>query len=666
MKKILKHIILFLIQSIERYEYRNLDLDENNISKKILDSQYIDDYEIETDNGWDPISKIHKTQSYTIWRLELENGMWLEGADNHILFDSYMQEIFIKDLRLEHYIQTKEGLQKIINIVKYPYKVSMYDITVTSDNHRFYSNGILSHNTTTISAFFAWYLCFHTDRNLAILANKQATTFEIVRKVTEVFKGLPFFLKPGIESIGAGGMRLDNGCMLVSQATTDSAQIGFTIHILYIDEFAHIKPSIANPFWTSVYPTLSSSIISQCIISSTPKGKENLFFELWDRANRGKNTFVFKRVDYWEVAEHNTPEWIGKMKANFGEERFAQEFELKFDITSKNLLSASQLIWTKRLTQITGPYEFRELEKTDLDDLIYRKLEWHPNFNPNNIDPNDRFVLSIDLAEGKDEEELKDNDFNVIQIFKIQLKSLVKLRKLRRDEHLIENLFRMEQIGVYHDNIQDETMLGKVAKSISFDQFNPENVKTVIEMNFNGKAALNEYQRHDNYFDGIVMRSFHTSPIPGEKQPPKKPGFKQRRDKDHFCRLAKKLIGEKTIIANHEETFLEFSAFEKVKTQWRGVGRHDDLAISLINLARLYVEPEYREWLYNYLEEIPTSLAKEFALKITDEPFDESEMDDDMFSALYIDEKQSIKEIFDYESKDKMRYRPSTSILITK
>ena len=63
---------------------------------------------------------------------------------------------------------------------------------------------------------------------------------------------------------------------------------------------------------------------------------------------------------------------------------------------------------------------------------------------------------------------------------------------------------------------------------------------------------------------------------------------------------------------------------------------------------------------------MPTSLAKEFALKITDEPFDESEMDDDMFSALYTDEKETLKEIFEYESKDKMRYRPSTTIMITK
>jgi hypothetical protein len=66
----------------------------------------------------------------------------------------------------------------------------------------------------------------------------------------------------------------------MSQATTKTAQIGFTIHLLYMDEFAHIQPNIARDFWRSVYPTLSSSNLSQCIITSTPNGQENLFFEL--------------------------------------------------------------------------------------------------------------------------------------------------------------------------------------------------------------------------------------------------------------------------------------------------------------------------------------------------------------------------------------------------
>ena len=56
MKKTLKSIILYLIELIEKYEFRNLDLDENDVSKKIIKSIDIDDYEIETDTGFKPIN----------------------------------------------------------------------------------------------------------------------------------------------------------------------------------------------------------------------------------------------------------------------------------------------------------------------------------------------------------------------------------------------------------------------------------------------------------------------------------------------------------------------------------------------------------------------------------------------------------------------------------
>jgi len=230
-----------------------------DMTEKLIESYDIEKFEIQTDKGFKPISFIHKTKPFSVFRVELQNGYFIDAADNHIVFDSMMSQVFVKNLRSGDFIQTDVGLQRVISITEYSPSVCMYDVTVDSDDHRFYGNGVLSHNTTTIAAYFAWYLCFHTDRNLAILANKQATTFEIVNKVTDVFKGLPFFLKPGILSIGAGGMRLDNGCMLTSQATTKTAAIGFAIHVLYIDEFAHIQQNIARDFWRSVYPTLSSS-----------------------------------------------------------------------------------------------------------------------------------------------------------------------------------------------------------------------------------------------------------------------------------------------------------------------------------------------------------------------------------------------------------------------
>lgn len=515
--------------------------------------------------------------------------------------------------------------------------------------------------TTTIAAYFAWYLCFHTDRNLLILANKQTTAVEIVDKVTQVFRGLPFFLKPGITSIGKMGMRLDNGCMLTSQATTKTAAIGFAIHVLYMDEFAHIPQNIARDFWRSVYPTLSSSLISQCIVSSTPHGQDNLFFDLWDRSTRGENSFINKRVDYWEVPGHDE-EWAEQMIQDFGEEEFAQEFGLKFDVKTNNLLGGNQLAWLKRLSKIFK-YKNIELEKTELDKDLYENLMWRTDFDPNkDIDTKlDRFAISVDIAEGKDIDEQKDTDYNIAAIHKISLKSLPKLKKLRKDEHRIQNLFRIEQVGLYRDNVKDEEILGKVTKAIVFDQFNPEVVKLGVEMNFNGKAYLNEFSNHDNYYEGIVVHSYHTAPIPGEKPPRKKAGFKVRGDKEYFVKLGRKLIENRTIIPTEKETYLEFNAFGKNKQgKYKGIGRHDDTVMAELNLGRMYEEPEYADWLYDYLEELPESPAKKYAMEILKEPYDESNESDEMFNALYgiEDEKTNINEIFNINSNDRQRYRP--------
>ncbi len=489
--------------------------------------------------------------------------------------------------------------------------------------------------TTTISAFFAWYLCFHTDRNMLILANKQATTTEIVSKVVNVFRGLPFFLKPGIRKIGALGLSLDNGCMLTSQATTKTAAIGFTIHVLYIDEFAHINQKLARSFWRSVYPTLSSSMVSQCIISSTPDGVDNLFFEIWDKANRGKNSFKWKRVDYWEVPEHDDA-WAEQQKADFGEEEFAQEYELSFDRKSNLLLSGSDLMWIRRLST---KYKYYELEKTKLDEMIYRDLlKWHPNFDPNgDIDSRlVRFIFSNDIADGKDEEDDKDNDYNVTTIWMVEPKSISKIRRLRKDERIIKNLFRLRQIGVFRDNIGDEDIMAKVNKSVVFDQFPKETSKWVIEMNFNGKAYLNKLMEHDDYSEDMVMRSYHTAPVPGEKPPRKKAGFKVTSNKEYFCKLGKKLISQKTIIPNEKETLAEFGSFGKVKNTYKGIAKHDDIAMSTLNLSRLYEEPEYSDWLYDFLDQMPVSILKNFMLQIIQEPTDSAtEVTDDQFKAFY-------------------------------
>jgi len=505
--------------------------------------------------------------------------------------------------------------------------------------------------TTTVSAFFAWYLCFHNDRNLLIIANKQATTTEIVRKVIDVFRGLPYFLKPGIHNIGKLGLILDNGCMLSSQATTKTASIGFTIHLLYIDEFAHIPNNISKSLWRSVYPTLSSSDVSQCIITSTPNGMTNLFFDIWDKSTKGKNSFVNKRTDYWEV-EGRDEAWVEKMRRDFGEEEFAQEYELSFDSQANLLLNIDQLKW---LNKIHSKFVYKDLENSTLDEELYKdKLLWHKDFDPNaGFDENEfRFILANDIAEGKDIEEVKDNDFNITNIFSVELKSLAKLRTLRKDEHTIKNLFRINQVGIYRDNIDDEEIMAKINQTVIFEHLGTEICKLVTEMNFNGKSFLQKLSTHDEFYDDLMMHSYHTAPIPGEKPPRKKPGYKTRSDKNYFVKLGRKLIKAKTLIPKDKTSYEEFGSFGKVKNTYKGIAKHDDTVMATLNISRFYEEDEYSEWLEDFLENLPMSPAKKFAMEIIKEPYDENEIDDGLFKAMHdhndvaYDESALLKQVF--------------------
>jgi hypothetical protein len=661
MRNFLKYIILFLIQFIEKFEY--LTVKHNN---KIIDSIDIDNKYVDTPEGFSKINQIHKTKPFYLYRVELENNSFIEGADKHILFDNLDNEIFIKDLKVNDYIKIKNGICKVTKIKKYPFKVFMYDITIDNLSHTYFSNDIKSHNTTTVSAFFSWYMCFHNDRNLAILANKQDTAFEIVSKVKDVFRGLPFFMKPGIFTIGEGGMRLDNGCHLTSQATTKTAQIGYTIHVLYADEFAHIQSNIVNDFWRSVYPTLSSSMVSQCIITSTPASEYDLFFEIWSKSIKGKNSFLPFRVDYWEVPEHDA-KWAEETKANFGEDKFAQEYELLFNRGDSLLLGASDFNFIKKIEK---DYIFQDLSRVDLDESLYRNLVWHPDFDPNkNFDKKTtRFILSVDTGEGKDEDEAKDNDYNICNIFKVEVRSLSQLKKLRKDEAKLKNMFRLTQVGLYRDNIKDEENCAKVARSLVFEQFNEDLCKILIEMNFNGKHFLDKFSQHDKFDDLVVLHTYHTKPIVGDKLPlRKKAGFKVGQDKELFCKIGKQLITKKLIVINETETAREFQGFGKDKRgKYHGVGVHDDIAMSTLNIARLYEENEYEEWLYDLFEDLPDSPTKKYIGQLLEEYVEEDEVEDNLYKAMYEDSKKESNEsavlkLLNNSQKD-MRYIPSSTL----
>ena len=376
-----------------------LDAFEKN-DEKLIHSFRLKGIKVETDTGFKSVSHIHMTKKFVLYKILLENGFSLECADTHILFDENMEEIFVKDLSVGDFIQTKHGIKKIIKKEKLNNKICMCDITVDDDNHRYYTNGILSHNTTTSALFMLHYILFNVDKNALVLGNKRKTAVEILDKAKKIFTELPYFLRPGIYKWNEGEIVLDNGCRLMAEATTINSGISFTFHCVLADEFAHIKPTILDKFYNNLFPTITAGK-ARFMITSTQNGY-NLFYRLYKSAEAGENEYAHFKTDWDEVPEWDPEkqmfvprdeEWHRLQVANYGsEEAFNAQFGTNFDI------NANTLIDTKIISRFN--HEAVEFKPRELPGVMFAEhFYWHPEYDLQQA-KNDYFVITTDISEG--------------------------------------------------------------------------------------------------------------------------------------------------------------------------------------------------------------------------------------------------------------------------
>jgi DNA repair exonuclease SbcCD ATPase subunit len=192
------------------------------LNRKFVDSINLSEWQIETDTGWEDVTHIHKTISYDKWRLELDNGIFLECADDHIVFDENFQEIFVKDLIPgKSIIQTKSGPHKVTHVENLNTSEHMYDITVDSDNHRYYTNDVLSHNTAFIDAItFSLYKKAYRNINLPQLVNninQKDCVAEIEFSIGDTEWMVRRGLAPNIFEIYKNGEILDQHSSVIEQ-----------------------------------------------------------------------------------------------------------------------------------------------------------------------------------------------------------------------------------------------------------------------------------------------------------------------------------------------------------------------------------------------------------------------------------------------------------------
>lgn len=205
----------------------------DTIERKFTEIYDASEWLIDTDTGWEPLIDIKETVEYQVWILKLESGKHLECADDHIVFLEDYSEIFVKDLLPGDKILTDAGVDAVIEVAPTLLYENMYDVGVDSENHRYYSNGILSHNTTCAAGYLLWYAMFNSDQTILISAHKYAGAQEIMQRVRYGYESCPDHIRAGVVNYNKGSIEFENGSRIVSATTTENTGRGMAISLLY-------------------------------------------------------------------------------------------------------------------------------------------------------------------------------------------------------------------------------------------------------------------------------------------------------------------------------------------------------------------------------------------------------------------------------------------------
>lgn len=534
----------------------------DQITRKFVEQIDASDWEILTDSGYKPIITSNKTIEYIVYEIVLENGYSLRCADNHIIFDELFNEIFAKDLIIGQYIQTDIGISRVKSVSNLEYYENMYDLSVDSEDHRFYTNGILSHNTTCVAAYLCWYLIFNDDKSVALLANKLASAQEVMDRLQEMYMGLPKFLQSGVIDWNKRSFKLANKSKAFTSATTASGIRGKSINLLYVDETAIIPNTVADKFFASTYPTISSGETTKIIMTSTPYGL-NHFWKFWSEAEQGINGFVPVRVDYWEHPKHDQ-KWAEAQRKLLGDLKFNQEILMDFQGSSASLIDGVKV--------------------SQLPTKIGKEI--FPNYTEYDSPKRDEFgkvtgsyIITVDTSRGVD---LDYSAFVVIDINQMPYKVVAK----------------------YSDNSISPLMYPEVIFKVA-TRYN--NAFVLIETNDLGQQVA-DILFYDLEYENVYMSIKDKIKEGGGNK--KTPGIRTtKRTKSIGCSQLKTLIESDHLEVNDIDIISELSTFIRKGTSYAADdGKHDDLVICLVMFAYLTQENVFKE-LFDF------SLRQEFIKK---------------------------------------------------
>ena len=576
------------------------------------------------DNKWIPKSEADADAERLVWSTKSINDLVLamdQGYKPKVAMPFYEGKQFLRrgNIVFDYTDDEIAELAKCANDIVYfaeKYAVVMTDEGVQQVKLRDYQKDLLKdfqHNrfnvvlasrqmgkTVTASIFNAWYLTFNFDKTTLLLANKSDSTKEIIDKAKVVIENLPFYMKPGIVKYDVMNVKADNGCRLVGQSTTAKSGIGFTIHNLYLDEFAHVHPTIVDSFYENVYPTLSASKVSRINITSTPNGF-NKFYEIYQGGANGENAYKATRIDWWQHPDRDDA-WYEQELHNLGsEEAFNRQYGNEF-VSSSNLLFSPQT--TKIIRKNIKDYVYHDLEEFDnihIDVKDY--LSFHPDFDPEFAREKGRYyVFSVDIAEGNG------GDYSVINMFEMIPQSEKEIEKVMNPGAMYD-FFKLKQIGMFRSNEHVIEDFSKVLYTLAVDIFDSENVKLILEYNTYGSVLIKYLQtifpRRNDFDEDMIVRFKHRHDAKALK-----PGIKVKSDnKAVMCQNLKKLVEGNRVWFDENITVNEASMFGTLKNGSYG-GQHgnDDVIMTCVTLSEFFTTTDYADFVEEALDFIDEDL----------------------------------------------------------
>ena len=414
--------------------------------------------------------------------------------------------------------------------------------------------------TTSAAAYILWYTLFQDNKSVAVLANKSATAREIMSRYQLMFEYLPPWMQQGIKTWNKGDIELENGSIVFTSATTAAGIRGKSVNLLYIDEAAIIPNTVADAFFTAVYPVISAGQTTKILITSTPLGY-NHFWKFWNDAVNKNNDFVPMYIPYWEIPGRDE-KWALEQKRQLGDLKYNQEVLCKFLGSSLTLINSDTIEY-----MTTCPTVYSK----DGLDLYEYPINGQRDEDENLVTKPHTYVIVADTAKGVGGDY---SAFVIVDITEVPYKLVGKFR----DNKIAPMLY--------------PTVIHKIAKDYN-------NAYVMIEVNSSEQVA--HIMHNELEYDNIIFVNRDT-----KKGQVVSGGFgggktqlgvqTDKRVKRIGCFTFKALVEEKKLLIMDADTISEISTFIQVRDSYAADdGYHDDLVMPLVLFSWLTTNSYFKE-----------------------------------------------------------------------